>query len=811
MPPAEVSRSSRISFETWSTWAIIATLIIAAVIAIPSASIPFIPTKAFVLGAGSIIALALYILARLTRGNAVLPPFLLLGALWLPALAYALSTAFSGANTSLAIFGGAFDTDTFGFILAATVLGTITALVIRRASEFRTFFKVLGWALGVIVALEVIVLILGQFIPNSIAPSFSLLGSYSDLGVLAGLGLVLTLLTLRLTEVSSRTRILLLVLGAGELLLLALANISLLWILVALAALALFVEAVMVSAGKGLANQAPEDFELPHAHTAVVHETPSEVSGERSLAAPLIVLAVALFFIIGTSLGNGLSTALHTNVLSVRPSWQSTLATGGSVYHTSPVFGSGPDTFGSEWLKARSASLNSTVFWNVDFTSGIGFIPTSFVTTGIVGAIAWLLFLAGFLFMGFRVLITRTPEDSVARFTALTSFVALAYLGAVAIFSEPGPAVLVLLFVFAGVFLSTVRYAKGYGQWGIVFGKSPKVGFAIVFALTLLLLAAIAAAYGLTERYVAQVDLTKAEAALSAGDAAAANAAATSALSFAQLPDAYLTQATVAGAQLSQIANDTSLSAADAQQKFQATLSTGINAALTATRLTPNDYSAWVALGNLYAAVVPLKVDGAYDNAKSAYQKAMALNPTSPNIPYLMAELDIAHGDNAAAIADLQHAIALKQDDTQAIFLLSQLEVSAGNVKDALTAAEAAAYFTPTDPNVLFQVGLLRAANNDLPGAITALSAAVKQNPQFANAMYFLAVAYAAQKDYANAITQLQAVSALSDANKQAVAADIATLQTGKNPFPASLLAAPEAPLSGGTTPPATPSASVTK
>lgn len=801
MPPATASRRSSFSFESASVWAIIATLVLSAIIVVPSASIPFVPTKTYVLLLGAIITLALFILARLTRGNAILPPALLVGALWLPPIAYGLSAAFSGANVSLALFGAAFDTDTFAFILGAAVLGTLAALVLRRAVEYRTFFKALAWALGVIIAIEILVLLVGQFAPNTISPSFSLVGSYGDLGALAGLGLVLGLLAMRLSDLAPRTRTLLLVLGAGELLILALANTPLAWVMVALAALALFVEAVMVSSAKASAAHASEDFDDV---MMVEAETPLAPESRQTLAAPLVVLAVSLFFLLGSSLGNALASALHVSVLDVRPSWQSTLATGSAVYHESPIFGSGPSTFGSEWLKSRSAALNSTVFWNVDFQTGIGYVPTSFITTGLLGMIAWIVLFGAFLWIGVRTLLFKMPEDRLARFAALASFVGLVYLATLAIFSVPGPISLALLFVFAGVFASTVRFAKGKGQWGVIFGKSPRVGFAIVFVLTLLLLASIGAAYAVIERYVAQVDLSRAQSAFAAGDAAGTAAAATHALSFAQLPSAYLAQATAAGAQLSQIANDSTLSTTDAQQKFQATLSEGINAALTATRLSPEDYNAWLTLGNLYAAVVPLNVTSAYDNAKAAYLKAQVLNPTSPTIPYLMAQLDAAHKDTAAAIADLKQAITLKQDDTQAIFLLSQLEVAAGNVKEALAAAEAAAYFTPTDSNVLFQVGLLRAASNDIPGAISALSSAVAQNGQFANARYFLAVAYATQKDYTNAAAQLSAVGAMSEANAKAVAADLASLQAGKNPFPASLLAAPAAPLGQ---PAATPAA----
>jgi hypothetical protein len=354
----------------------------------------------------------------------------------------------------------------------------------------------------------------------------------------------------------------------------------------------------------------------------------------------------------------------------------------------------------------------------------------------------------------------------------------------------PGPFAYALLFVFAGIFASAARYARGVAQWGVVFGRSPRVGFAIVFCLTLLLLASIAAAYALVERYVAVAYLARAEAALSAGDPNAAAAAASSAISFTPTAAAYEAEALAALGRMKQIANDSTLSQAAAQQQFQAALSAGINSALTATQLAPGDYTAWLSLGNLYAAVVPLGVADSYESARSAYEKAAAANPTSANIPYLMAQLEIANKDNAAAMDDLKQAISLEANDTQAILLLSQLEVASGDLKTALADAQAAAYFTPNDANVLYQLGVLEAASGDLASATAALSAAVAANPQFANARYLLAAAYAKGADYQDALAQLNAIAALSDDNQQAVAGAIATLEEGKNPFPANLLAA---------------------
>lgn len=793
MPPT--TAASRFSFERLTTWALALTLVLAAIILIPSASIPFAATKVFVIAAGAILTLAFYILARLSRGNIILPPLLLVGLLWLPVVGYALSTAFSGVSFTRAFWGTGFEPDTFGLILVAAILGTLAALAIRHTEQYRSFFTVAAYALGFIAVVELVILVVGQVAPSFVSPALSIVGSYSDLAIVLGFGLIASMLGLRFMEVSSRTRMFLMVFGVIALILLAVANSVLVWTLVALVALGLFVESVM--------QRNPSSGSADLDGTALLQESmsPEESGGERSLAAPLIVLAVSLFFLIGGTLGSALASGLHVNVLDVRPSWASTVSVGRQVYSHSPLFGSGPNTFGAQWLTYRDASLNSTVFWNIDFSSGIGFIPTSFVTTGFLGAILWLLFFGAFLFFGIRALIFRAPADAFQRFAAILTFVATVYFFTVTVFAFPGAIVLALAFVSAGLFASILRYSGGRGQWGIVFARAPRIGFVVVFALTLLLLASIVAAYSLTEHYLAQVDLARSAAAFNAGNLPAADAAAQASIAFAPTASAYQVEAQIAQTRLGDIAASTTLAAADASAAFQSSLSSGINAALTATRVDPSDYQNWLMLGNLYSSVVSLKVQGAYDNAKTAYEKAQTLNPTNPTIPYLLAQLEIANKNTKGAEDDLKAAIALKQDYTQAILLLSQLEVQDGNLKDALAAAEAAAYFTPTDPNVLFQVGILRAASGDTAGAISALSSAVSNNPNFANARYFLAAAYAKNNDFPSALAQLQAIAALSADNAKALETQIASLQAGKNPFPANLLAAPVAPVEQPTTP----------
>ena len=519
----------------------------------------------------------------------------------------------------------------------------------------------------------------------------------------------------------------------------------------------------------------------------------SSMSSEdsASLAAPLITLIVALFFLIGGStLGNALTTAFGTNTLDVRPSWQSTFDVGSHTYASSPIFGSGPNTFGVQWLKFRDRSLNSTVFWNVDFSSGIGLIPTSIVTTGLLGALAWIGFIGLFLFLGLRALLFRTPVDPYARFVSVASFTGVLYIFALMVFAVPGPMVLVVGFVLAGIFVSSLRYAGERQEWGIIFARNPRVGFVIVFGLTILLLGSVVTAYGVVEHYLADHAYYQASAALSAGNLTLATTDINHSIVFSPSARAYELAAEIGIAQMNQIATNTNITPAQAQAQFQSALSSSVQAALTATKLAPNDYQSWSVLGQVYQTVVPLNIDGAYTNAKAAYQHAIALDPTNATLPYIVAQLDIANKNGPAAEADLTQAITLKPDYTQAIFLLSQLEAQEGKAKDALQAALAAAYFSPNDPTILFQVGLLQSANGNTAGAVAAFSQAVQLNPQYANARYYLAVMYSIQGQYAQALAQLQAIEALSKDNAAAVAGDIAQLQAGKNPFPASALGA---------------------
>jgi len=773
------SHPKRFSFDTLAVWALLISFGLAIIAFIPSTTIPFIFTKVSVLALGGLIALACYILARLSRGNIVVPPVPLLGALWLVPIAYILSTLFSGVTISRGVFGNTFESDTLSFIVILASFATLTAVCFRRSNQYKTFFKVAGILFGVIVAVQVMFILLGQ-ITEKVSPTVNLVGSFGDLGMMVGLGLVISLLTLRFQKLSPRVEKTLWSLTGLSLLLLALANSRLTWLLVSFVALGLFIEAIMRRRGE----DTDEDFE------GVIEMKGEEdshygASDTRGLAAPLVTLVVGLFFLIGSgTIGASLSSAVGINYLDVRPSWQSTFAIGGHTYAASPLFGSGPGTFVEEWSKFRDRSLNETVFWNTDFNAGIGYIPTSFVTTGILGALAWMLFLGLFLYVGLRALLFKTPEESYARFTSIASFIGAWYVLLLAFFSVPGPIVLAAGFFLIGLFISSLRYAGERREWGIIFSKNPRVGFVIVFILTLTLLATVAGAYAVIERYLGTLALARANSALGVGNVAEAEIAVNQAIVYAETDSAYQLMSNIGILAMNRIAGDSKLRASEAQEQFQNALTESIAAATRATLIAPNNYQNWLALGNVYQTVVPLRIEGAYQNAKDAYTKAGTLNPNNPTIPFTLAQLEIAEGKASLAVEYLERAIGLKRDYTQAILLLSQLQVGLGKAPEALQAAEAAAYFAPRDSNVLFQVGILRQGTGDVDGAISALARSVEINPEYANARFFLAVSYSIKGDAVRVREQLTAIAAFSPENAQAIAPYLEALNQGRNPFP---------------------------
>tara|TARA_B100000508_G_scaffold60333_1_gene47298 strand:- start:335724 stop:338114 length:2391 start_codon:yes stop_codon:yes gene_type:complete len=788
-----MDRKLPFTLETGTVIAAAAALAIIPVLFIPMAVIPFGFTKTMAVVLAAVVGLALHILTRLRRGSIIMPPLALLGTLWLIPVAYFLSALFAGNNLGFSVFGNQIETNTIGFVLAGTVLATVLAFTLRKAEQFSHVTKASFIGLGLVLIVQIILFVLGTGLLSGLgvtaAPAANTLGSANDLAVFLGAGAIASLLALLMGNTGKKTKRWLYAFLAVSLAFLAVINFTLIWFVIGLFALAIFIQGMLKQSGgthddvEGVT--ALYAGEMGDAPTNMNENMGVKQGGANNLVLSLSVLALSIIMVIGSgSLGNILSNAFGFDQTSVRPSWDATLAVGQETFAKNPIFGTGPTTFGSEWLLAKSADLNNTIFWNVDFSAGIGYVPSMIAVTGLIGVLAWLVFFGFFIYIGFRALILSRAQHQGMFVLSLGSYVLALYFWLIAILNVPGAVILFLAFAMTGLFIATLRFSGNQKrEWGIFFSRSPRIGFVLVFVLTLVLLSSIVTIFFAGERYLAGLFYNQSVAAAQTGDRAGAGNALAQSLTLHQSDRQYRLAAALGQNDLNQIANDESLSQEERAQAFQAALGSAVESALLATQIKEDNYQNWLALGNVYQLVVPLQVEGAYDNAKTAYAKAQELNPFNPEISLILAQLEIANQDTDAARVLLEEAIALKQDYVDAIFLLSQLEVQAGNTEEALQSAEAAAFFQPNNSNVLFQLAILRETTGNTEGAIAALVRATNVNPSFANGHYVLATILAQEGEFEAALEALNRAAALSEENATALADQIAALEAGENPF----------------------------
>jgi len=219
--------------------------------------------------------------------------------------------------------------------------------------------------------------------------------------------------------------------------------------------------------------------------------------------------------------------------------------------------------------------------------------------------------------------------------------------------------------------------------------------------------------------------------------------------------------------------------------QFQNLLSESLAQAQAASAQNPQDYQPYLALANIYELVLPLKITGAYENARQVYAKAMDLNPTNPTLPLLLARLE-ANQDLKGNLADItrliEQAETLKNNYTDAYLFAEQVAVSMNDLPGATAAARAALQSAPDQAPLWFELGLLYYSGANYTDAVAALEQAVSMTPQYANAKYFLGLAYYKENRLAEATRQFEDLVQTNSDNAE-VKLILENLKAGKDPF----------------------------
>lgn len=511
----------------------------------------------------------------------------------------------------------------------------------------------------------------------------------------------------------------------------------------------------------------------------VTSSTPVPVSIMSVIIMSLVFVVSAVFFVGGSNLGSTVSTWVGVDYTEVRPSFTATLDIMRNVMANNAFTGIGPNRFVDAWQLYKDQSINQTIFWNTGFSFGSSYILTWFATTGIIGVLAWMTFFTLFLYRGIKTLFMTDNRDSLWFFIGTVSFVLALFLWGTLWLYVAGSYILVLAAIMTGLYLVAERSLRMYDE--VTTPKlfvSTRAGFVLIGVVMLVVVGTVSIGYTMSRQFVSlttYVNATKNVAGEDAIDLVIGRLA----KAYSYYPsDIYLRD--IIAYQVVQLNSLLALSEPDAGQKqeFNSIVENIVRVANESVQLRPFRARSWAILGDVYALLSQLGIEGADLRATETYEKAKILDPQSPYYPLQIGLLTVRSGDREVGRAKIGEALQLKQNYVEALSLLAQLDIDEGNIEQAIRITEALVVLEPNNGGRLYQLALLYGAAKNRESAVAVLDKAIELNPQFANARYLRSLHLYVAGDVTEAVKELEAVRDL-DENNLSVNQIIIQMQAG--------------------------------
>ena len=492
----------------------------------------------------------------------------------------------------------------------------------------------------------------------------------------------------------------------------------------------------------------------------------SKNNWQSSLLTLLIFIISITFLLFGSKLGTFINNNLNISFVEVRPSLSATMEITQNIFAENILFGAGPNRFADVWRIHKDPSINQTIFWDTQFESGFSFLLTSIIGTGILGLLAWLIFLGSLVVYGLRFIFKSRQDDRFWYFIGLSSFVSSLYFWVISLVYVPSSTILLLASITSGVFI--VSYTKLFSVPTLILSVQKKQihGFVLVLLAVSLVSASGYGLYAVSKQVLGIYQFSKAIQSGSVNNSLEEIEAGL--IKSLNLTGNDIFARELAFLQWSKMINILQIEGeanAEQRQLFQTAASRGIEIGQLAIDLDPTDPINHQTLGQIYSTLALVGIEGAKERAKESFETARQFNPHNPTLYLLEADMELRSGDRTLARELAEKAVKVRPVHTEALFFLAQLDINDGNVERAIEIVTDTVQIEPQNPARRYQLGLLLAANNRLDDAISVLESAVVLDPQYANARYFLALGYAEKGMVEEAIEQLTIVRNLNESN----------------------------------------------
>ena len=441
------------------------------------------------------------------------------------------------------------------------------------------------------------------------------------------------------------------------------------------------------------------------------------------------------------------------------------------------LLGSGPATFGYDYLKFKPKELNLDIFlgaqkisdfWKIRFNTASSPLLTYLATLGILAVILLLLFSVNLIRKSFK-----TPYLSIFIFLLLAL-----------IFYNPNYLLILMFFVSAAIFKAREENLE------LNIFTSPQRQFMLSFLILILMIGSLISIYYENQRFAASIYYDLGLRAASAGNLDAAVLKIGKAISWDNRSTEYYRG-------LSNIALGKFASASSMQDDFQNARA----ASQTAINLNAIDSLNYTNIAQIYETVMALisnvqklsdeqktTLTNTYNLAVANYKKAAELDPKNPEIHLNLARLHLIMNNSEEAEKSLKTALDLKPDYSDAYLALAQVFEKNGKLDEAIANAKNAKTVNPNDLGTLFQLGIFYYRNEQLDSAQSELENALFLSPNYSNARYFLGLVYDKKGMKDKAMEQFEKVKELNPDNAE-IKKILENLRAGK-----SALAEPEEP-----------------
>ena len=750
--------SIRHFFDATARYALLALLALSPVFIVPVTGVTVPQGKFLFLAVALTLVMVAWFAARMSEGYVSVPRSPILAAALLLPVVYGVSSVLSGAFFS-SFVSGLGEQDTLAMIVLAVLLLGATAQYVRTAKDLRDVITALLGGITLLLGFEALRVVVPSLTPmGGIFPSpvATAAGTWHDLGILLALGvyLLLALPLLRLVE-SPRIRVISLALALLASVFLVVVSLSQIWYSLAL----LFALTVVF---------------------LLLREERHDRARMLRTVAPWAVFALVAVLVgwFSPSIHAALPEGIKRVAVEVRPSWRGTLdVSQGTLSEGKTLFfGSGPNSFAKNWVRSKPAGVNETLFWNYDFNAGVGTVPSSLITLGVVGVIAWAVLAIAFLYTLGSALRRAERKDEATTFFILG--IIILFLFAYQIIYVPGIVgslyLFALLGALAGYAAMRERYVLEIGMRKVQQSVAGALVLVHVLAVLLIVIPGVSAIASDVAVNRAIISFAETQ------DPAQATALVQDAIGWWGTNDRAHRAAVELGIiEMSRLASQ---GGEVNQDVLQATLTKTIEHGLSAVKIDDTDYQNWLTLAQLYQELSGAGVDGAIAEARAAYQEALADNPSNP-VPHVrLAQLAIAEGNGDLALQHLDEAIRLKQNFALAHYIRSQLLAQAGDLQGALQSGAAVVQIVPQDPLAWYSLGNILFVGEAYSDAATAFAQAAILRPDYANAYFMYGMAAAAVGEYAQAMQSFMKVAEL-DPDEPLLPAMIANVSKGRPPL----------------------------